>query len=178
MEAKFFNDYVVVDIETTGLEASYCDIIEIGMLRVQNGEIIDRFDRLIKPHGSIPCDITRLTNITNQMVLNEPDIEEILKEFYSKITPADIVVGHNVEFDKGFIQDKSERFLKKPFENVCVDTLALAKELVPNLDSYSLSSLTSFFEITNDNAHRALSDCEATYKLYEKLKNLSFRKGE
>ena len=111
------NKYVVIDIETTGLDPQYDEIIELGALKIENGVIVDSFSKLIKPKTSISDFITQLTGISNSMVENAPSIEEELPNYLKFINEQNIV-GHNVNFDINFIYDNLAKILNKPFTNL------------------------------------------------------------
>lgn len=157
-------EFSIVDVETTGLNASYNNIIEIGIVKVHNNKIIDSFHSMINPGREIPGYITAFTGITNDEVYNAPFFEDISLDVLS-FFDGSIVAGHNLSFDLSF--------LKKEFlscghtlnfqPNLC--TLKLAKRLYPFLKSRSLSNLSNYLNIFNSNAHRALSDSETTAKI-------------
>ena len=166
----FSDNYVVIDIETTGLDPSQDEIIELAALKICNGEISDSFQSLVHPRTEVSEFVTSLTGITNDMLVDAPCIENILSAFKSFIGE-NIVVGHNVHFDINFIYDNSMKYLGEPFENDFVDTLRVSRKYVHDIPNHKLSTLVKHFQIQNDNAHRALSDCEATNRLYLALKN-------
>lgn len=161
------SDYVVLDIETTGF-GTKCDIIEIAAVRVRNNAITDEFESFVKPSGSIPWNITQLTGITNAMVSNAPSIEQVLCEF-KQFVGDDILIGHNIKsFDMRMISAKAEA-CGMCFENELVDTLAMARKLIPT-KHHGLADVCAYYNITNSNAHRALSDVIATHECYLRLK--------
>ncbi len=161
--------YSVIDIETTGLQPSKSEIIEIAAINVgEDGEIEDTFHSLIKPKKAISKRITSINGITNEMVADAPSIEEVLPKFIAFIGD-NTVIGHNVNFDVNFIYDASENILGEPFTNDCIDTLRWSRKVLPDLEEHSLSALIEHYGITNDQEHRALSDCKATKELYEML---------
>ena len=162
------SDYVVLDIETTGL-GTRCDIIEIAAVRVRNNIITDEFESFVKPNGSVPAQITLLTGITDDMVADAPSIEQVLSEF-RLFAGNDVLIGHNIKsFDMRMISAKAAA-CGMSFDNELVDTLAMAKRLL-NMTHNRLSDVCSHYSITNDNAHRALSDVIATHECYQRLKN-------
>ena len=161
-------DYVVLDIETTGL-GTKCDIIEIAAVRVRNDIITEEFESFVKPSGSIPWNITQLTGITNAMVADAPPIEQVLGEF-QEFAGDDVLIGHNIKsFDMRIISAKAAA-CGMCFGNELVDTLALAKKLL-SMSHNRLSDVCAHYNITNNNAHRALSDVIATHECYQRLKN-------
>lgn len=164
------DDYIVVDIETTGLDPKVNKIIEISALKIKNREIIDKFSYLINPKCEIDDFITSLTGISNDDVKDASTIEEVLPEFLNFVGNQ-ILVGHNISFDINFIHDNCINNNLNVIINDFVDTFWISQKVLNNMSSYSLKSVCKRFEIVNDNAHRALSDCKATYSCYEKLKD-------
>lgn len=162
--------FVVFDIETTGLDTSYDDILEIGALKIADGKIIDTFETLIKPDCFINEFITDLTGITNKMVEDAPKIDKVLPKFIDFIGN-NILIGHNVNFDINFIYDKAIELNLDPISNDFIDTLRLSRKLLPNLDHHRLSDLADYYNINKDGSHRALKDVEITLELYNHLNN-------
>ena len=159
----FPEDYTVVDIETTGFDPMFDEIIEVAGIKYRGRNEVGRFQSLVKPDDGIPDYITALTGITNEMVADAPGIEDVLPRFLEFIGE-DIVVGHNVHFDVNFIYDYAEGFELKPFSNDLVDTLRLSRRLYPELQSHKLSALAAHFGVEPDGEHRALADCVTTQK--------------
>lgn len=159
----FPEDYTVVDIETTGFDPMFDEIIEVAGIKYRGRNEVGRFQSLVKPDDGIPDYITALTGITNEMVADAPGIEDVLPRFLEFIGE-DIVVGHNVHFDVNFIYDYAEDFELKPFSNDLVDTLRLSRRLYPELQSHKLSALAAHFGVEPDGEHRALADCVTTQK--------------
>jgi DNA polymerase-3 subunit epsilon len=163
------DDYVVIDLETTGLSSSQDKIIELAALKVTNNQIIDRFSTLCNPEIEIDDFITNLTGITNDMVKDAPKIKDIIEDYIAFIGDS-VLVGHNINFDINFIYDNYGRLFVKRFTNNFVDTMRLSKRAFPELEHYRLSDMVEYFGIGNEKAHRALSDCIATYDIYLELK--------
>lgn len=159
----FPEDYTVVDIETTGFDPMFDEIIEVAGIKYRGRNEVGRFQSLVKPDDGIPDYITALTGITNEMVADAPGIEDVLPRFLEFIGE-DIVVGHNVHFDVNFLYDYAEDFELKPFSNDLVDTLRLSRRLYPELQSHKLSALAAHFGVEPDGEHRALADCVTTQK--------------
>lgn len=159
----FPEDYTVVDIETTGFDPMFDEIIEVAGIKYRGRNEVGRFQSLVKPDDGIPDYITALTGITNEMVADAPGIEDVLPRFLEFIGE-DIVVGHNVHFDVNFLYDYAEDFELKPFSNYLVDTLRLSRRLYPKLQSHKLSALAAHFGVEPDGEHRALADCVTTQK--------------
>ena len=169
------NDYIVFDIETTGLDSSYDEVIEIGAIKVHNNKIVSKFNSLVKPRNEIDEYITELTGITNEMVKDAPTIEEILPEFMNYVGN-DILIGHNVNFDINFIYDNLYRNKFDVLTNDFIDTMRISRKLLPELPHHRLIDLANYFEVDATNNHRSLKDCEITMNIYEQLKNVALEK--
>ena len=162
--------YIVFDVETTGLSATYDKIIELAAVKMQNGNIIDRFERFVNPHHALSATTIELTGITDEMVQNAPEIEQVIKDFYEFIGDG-IIVAHNASFDMGFLYEGYRRTGIDHFNHPVIDTLELARFLHPEMKSHRLGTLTKKFNIELTQAHRAIFDCEATgYLLLHLLK--------
>ncbi|TQV77678.1 hypothetical protein FKG95_19120 [Denitrobaculum tricleocarpae] len=155
--------YVVVDVETTGGRAARNRVTEIGAVKVQNGEVIGKWQSLINPQQAIPANITRLTGITNAMVAGAPVFAEIADDFQDFMGNA-IFVAHNVRFDYGFISEEFRR-LDRRFRHPQLCTCASMRTLYKGHKSYSLGSLCSTYGIELKSHHRALCDAEAAAEL-------------
>lgn len=160
---NFISDYCIIDLETTGLTASSCQIIEIGALKIRNGQIVEQYNQLIKPTCYIPDIVTQLTGITNQDVQNQPTIEEGIPDFLQFIQN-DLLIGHNIRFDLSFLKQHVQLL------NDYSDTLHLAQKYLPGQPSYKLSALQKSLHLSK-NTHRSLDDCQTTYELYEYIKS-------
>lgn len=159
---KTYHSYVVLDLETTGLDPLKDSITEIGMIKVKNDQIIAEYERLVHPKKKIPLEITNLTGITNSMVRNEPYIEEIIEEIKAFIGP-DLIMGHKISMDLAFLQQ-----VDPFFDMQYLDTLRYARKAFPYLQSCALSTLTEEFDLIT-NTHRALDDVYATKALYDHI---------
>ena len=153
----FPNDYVVIDLETTGLDPTEDQIIEIAAIHGVNGNIVDRFETLVDPGIVISDHITSITGITNEMVLGAPDLCEILPKLLSFIGK-NTVVGHNVNFDINFLYDACNRLGFSPFSNNYVDTYRLSRRLCPEAESHRLVDLAERYGLLFENAHSAMGD--------------------
>lgn len=142
---RIIDDYCVLDTETTGLSAYYDEIIEIGILKIRNNEIVDRYSQLIKPESPIDSFITSLTGITNEMVEGMPTINDVKNETLTFIGE-DIIVGHNTSFDMRFL---SEGF-KQPVNNYYMDTMQFARKVYPELKHHRLSDLVEYLGLHNN----------------------------
>ena len=178
------NNYTVVDIETTGMSWNFSKILEISALKVRNKEITEEFSELINPHEPIPYFIKNLTGITDEMVCDALELDEVLLKFKDFLRE-DIIVGHNVNFDVNFLYDNFLNVLNNPMQNNFVDTLRISRKLLPELKHHKLDNLTQYYNIKARDKHRALNDCVLTNNVYidmcktvyEKYDNLdSFKK--
>ena len=163
------DNYTVIDIETTGLDSSLDDILEISAVKVRNNTITDSFSSLVHYAEELPEFITELTGITNDMVKDAPSLDIVLNNFYNFIGN-DILIGHNVNFDINFLYDNLKKNANKCLSNDFVDTLRLARKVIKELDHHRLSDLLSYYKIDNSNQHRALDDCNYTLEIYNNLK--------
>lgn len=171
----FPSSYVVVDVETTGLSPEWDSIIEIGAVKVQDGELIEVYQQLVNPGFLIDTFISNLTGITNEMLKNEPPVKSVLPDF-SEFVQNSIVVGHNVNFDINFLYDNYSECLEKPFSNGFIDTMRIARKLFPELYHFRLVDIVEKLGIEEGDFHRALSDCMFTYQCYESMKQIVFDK--
>ncbi|MGM0880839.1 MAG: PolC-type DNA polymerase III [Bacillota bacterium] len=149
--------YVVFDIETTGLSVINNKIIELAGVKMKDGKEIDRFSTLLNPHEKIPYHITQLTNINDDMVKDAPDLEPKLREFIDFIGD-DVLVAHNARFDIGFIQANCKAFGMPEVKNPVLDTLELARFIHPSLKNHRLNTLADKYKISLENHHRAVDD--------------------
>lgn len=159
--------YVVFDIETTGFSSIADRIIEIGAVKVENGRITDKFSTFVNPKRPIPFQITQLTGITDEMVMEYPDIEIILPQFLEFVGDAPLV-AHNAGFDVGFIEQNC-RYQDIEPHFVSVDTVALARVLLPSLSKYKLDVVAKALNISLENHHRAVDDAGATAEIFVKF---------
>ena len=157
--------YIVFDIETTGFSSIRDRIIEIGAVKVVNGKIVDRFSTFVNPQRPIPFEITNLTSITDEMVMDSPAIDVILPQFLEFIGDG-VLVAHNAGFDVGFIEQNCRNLgLNDHF----VDTVALARVLLPTLSKYKLNVVAKALNISLENHHRAVDDAGATAEIFVKF---------
>jgi DNA polymerase III subunit alpha, Gram-positive type len=168
--------YVVFDVETTGLSAVYDTIIELAAVKVKDGEIIDRFESFANPHHPLSATTIQLTGITDDMVKDAPDPEEVLEKFYQWIGD-DILVAHNATFDMGFINVGFKKIGLGKAKNPVIDTLELARFLYPELKNHRLNTLCKKFDIELTQHHRAIYDAEATGYLLIKMLKDAYEKG-
>ena len=160
----FQDELVVFDIETTGLSAANNRITEIGAVRVKDGQVLETFNMLVNPECPIPEEIVKLTGITDEMVRDQPTIEEVLPKFF-EFTGNRLLIAHNADFDTGFIRYSAKR-LGLPFDNPYFDTLALSRFLNPELKNHKLDTLANYFGLGDFNHHRASDDAEMLAMIY------------
>ncbi|WZL74883.1 PolC-type DNA polymerase III [Clostridiaceae bacterium 35-E11] len=159
--------YIVFDLETTGLSSKNDKITEIGAVKIKNYEIIDRFNVFVNPEIPIPPKIVELTGITDDMVKHQPTIDEILPRFLAFIGDSP-VVAHNAGFDTAFIKENCNR-IGMHFDNPIVDTLRLAKIMLPRLKRFRLNIVAKELDVALKNHHRAVDDAEATANIFMKF---------
>ena len=158
-------EFVVFDIETTGLNSHTNKIIEIGAVKIKAGRIIDRYSQLINPGISIPYHITEITSITNEQVANQPKIDEVIGKFVDFIGDA-VLVAHNAPFDMGFIKRDIKEYLNIDLENSVIDTLQMARDLFPDFKKYGLGDLNKSLGLALEKHHRAVDDSQATANMF------------
>ena len=159
--------FVVFDIETTGFSPAVNKIIEIGAVKVVGGKIVDRFSTFVNPEVPIPYKIEELTHISDDMVVGAPTIEVVLPEFL-EFCEGCVMVAHNAEFDMSFIK-KYAQDLGRVFAPTFVDTVALARFLLPTLNRYKLDTMAKAVGVTLDNHHRAVDDAACTAEVFVKF---------
>ena len=173
----FLDEMVAFDIETTGLSADECKIIEIGAVKIKNGEILEEFDMFVNPECDIPPKITELTSITNEMVADAPTIDVVLPQFFAFIGDK-MLLAHNADFDTKFIR-KAARDLGLPFTNPYLDTLALSRFLNTGLNNHKLDTIARFYELDDFHHHRACDDAAILAKIFfcmvEKLHKIDIK---
>lgn len=169
-EENFDDEYVVFDLETTGFSSKNDKIIEIGAVKLKDGEIIDSFSAFVDPKIIIPYKITELTSITQSMVDGKPTIDEVLPKFMDFVGDA-VLVAHNAAFDVGFIK-KNLADLGETLKNPVMDTVPLARYLYPDLKKVKLNLVAKHLGISLENHHRAVDDAKATAEILK----VSFKK--
>lgn len=161
-------DFVALDLETTGLDPEWDSIIEIGMVRVRRGEVAAEYSTLVNPGMEIDEFITELTGITNDMLAAAPALPEVLpaaRDFLGD----DIILGHNVNFDINFIYDNCERQGLTPVSNDYIDTMRISRRVLPDLKHHGLRDIVNALGVNHAQAHRAIGDCHATIDCYNAL---------
>ena len=168
--------YVVFDIETTGFSPIKNRIIEIGAVKVINGEITDRFSSFVNPQVPIPFEIEKLTSINDEMVMDAPVIEKVLPEFLS-FCEGTVLVAHNASFDISFIRENAQR-QQLPFDFTYVDTVGIARVLLPHQAKHTLDAVSKTLGISLENHHRAVDDAEATAQIFVKFTDMLLKDGK
>ena len=180
---KYVPDYVLYDLETTGISANYDEVIEISAVKVRGGNIVDEFSTLVNPGQTIPYGASAVNHIYDEMVADAPEFEEVLPLFLPMLKPAlatiglflafignDILVGHNIaSFDMKFLYRDFEKYMGVVLPNDFVDTLRLAKIVFPDWKHRRLGDLANYYGISTVGAHRALTDCKMNQKVFELL---------
>jgi len=156
--------YVALDLETTGLRPKYDRILEIGALKVVNGEVRDTYQTFVNPRMKIPEHITELTGITQDMVEGQTLQDDAVSGFLDFCSDLPLL-GHNIIFDYSFLKHQAVN-LGLIFEKQAVDTLTVARRAFPGLPSRSLESMCSYYAIDREHAHRAYDDARASMELY------------
>ncbi len=159
------NDIVVFDVETTGLDYKTNEIIEIGAVKMQNGQITESFSCFVKPTKSIPKEITNLTGITNEMVKDAYSISEVIVDFY-KFCYGCVIVAYNIDFDYKFINAAGSKVGYK-FTNRQIDALYLARKNVKGAKTFTLGSIAKRLGVSLEGAHRAINDATATAEVFK-----------
>ena len=175
-------DYTVIDIETTGLDLVYNSIIEVAAVRIRGGKVQDEFSSLIKPPKHYPFFgdgeyyyvdefITELTGITNEMLDDAPEAEEVLPEFV-KFIGDDLLIGHNINFDINFLYEAMSKVLGMPLKNDFIDTMRFSRKLFPASKHHRACDLANNCGVPYENAHRALNDSMITHLCFEKMREI------
>ena len=167
--------FVVFDLETTGFSPEQNRIIEIGAVKVVEGKITDRFSTFVNPETPIPFRIEELTGINDNMVLDAPVIGEILPEFM-KFCEGCIMVAHNASFDMSFIDANCQR-LGIECDKTVVDTVAMARVLLPNLNRFKLDTVAKALGVSLENHHRAVDDAACTANIFVKFIEMLRKQG-
>jgi len=169
-------DYTSIDLETTGFDSIFDDIIEVAAVRVRGGVITEKYQSLIKPEGEIDKFITRLTGITNEMVADAPPRDEVLPQFIDFIG-GDIVIAHNSKFDIHFIYDQYILYSGIEFQNDFIDTLRISRLMYREYKEHTLKNIIERLGVGGTVEHRALSDAVMVHKCYERMKKYAADSG-
>ncbi len=166
-EGDFSDEFIVFDIETTGLSPLNCKITEIGAVKVRNGEVLEVYNTFVNPETPIPPEIVELTSITDEMVADARKIDEVLPEFLSFVGDR-LLIAHNANFDISFIRAAAKE-LDIPFENAYLDTVGLSRFLNKELKSHKLDVLAKHYKLGDFNHHRASDDAEVLSRIFFKM---------
>ncbi len=159
--------FVVFDIETTGFSPVTNRIIEIGAVKVDKGQIVDRFSVFVNPQVPIPFEIEKLTGINDSMVMEAETIERVLPQFLDFVGDA-VLVAHNANFDVSFIKENAKR-QQIPVDFTYVDTVGIARMLLTGQSKYTLDAVAKTLKISLENHHRAVDDAECTAEIFMKF---------
>ena len=168
------DEYVVLDLEMTGLSAKTDQVIEIGAVKIKENKIVASMECLVNPKCKIPTRVSELTGITDEMVLLGRDKDEAILELL-EFVDGHILVGQNINFDYSFLKQWAVNH-KRPLEAKACDTLKLARVLLPAEQPKKLESLCAYFGIERKREHRALDDAIETWQIFEKLKVLALER--
>jgi len=160
--------YTIVDLETTGLNPETDEIIEIGAIKLEGGEIKDIFNKLIKPEKPVTQNITDLTGINDEMLHGELPIKPVISKFKDFIGDS-ILVAHNADFDISFLKKNFNKWLGIELNNPVICTLLISRDILPGLENHKLHTIAKYFHIEAANRHRAIGDAELTYQIWIKL---------
>ena len=163
-------EYVVIDLEMTGLSAKTDRIIEIGAAKIKDNCVVDSMECLVNPKCPIPTRVVELTGITDEMVASGRDQDEAVQELLEFID-GEILVGQNINFDYSFLKQWAVNH-KRPLEAKACDTLKLARVLLPAEQPKKLENLCQYFGIERAREHRALDDAKETWQVFEALKEM------
>ena len=167
--------YCVLDLETTGFSAKIDKITEIGIMKIQNGEVIDKFSTFVNPQRPIPQRVVEVTNITDDMVKNAETIDKVFPKMLEFIKDS-VIVAHNAPFDIGFLKQNAKE-LGYEFDFTYVDTLALSRKIFPELKKHKLGKIAEYLKIKVEVAHRALDDVDTTVKVYNEMIKILKERG-
>ncbi len=167
--------YCVLDLETTGISAMTEKITEIGIMKIKDGKVIDKFCEFVNPEKPIPMRVQEITNITDDMVKDSPTIAELFPRVLEFIDGS-VLVAHNAPFDIGFLK-KNAKDLGYKFDYTYVDTLPLARKIYPELKKYKLGKIAEYLKIKVEVAHRALDDVDTTVKILNEMMKILKKRG-
>lgn len=168
------DSYIAFDLETTGLRPTYDRILEIGAVKVEGGEVTGTYETFVDHGIAIPERIVDLTGITEEMVAGSPDLRTAVEGFL-EFAGESVLLGHNVMFDYSFMK-RNVVNLGGTFERKGVDTLTLARLLLPQLEGKSLDKVAAHYGVTQEHHHRALDDAMTTARIYERFREEFFEK--
>lgn len=170
--------YVVIDIETTGLIPEENEILELGALHVVDGEVADTFHALIRPQKGIPPAIQKLTGLTPNLICEQGVAQEGAIKDFSSFVGNNLLVGHNLNFDFSFLNKAYAEIGLSRINNSVEDTFALSKRILYKMHSHRLKEVAEYLEVPQEREHRALTDCQTVYRVYEKLKEMQLNEND
>ncbi|MCR5001920.1 MAG: topoisomerase DNA-binding C4 zinc finger domain-containing protein [Lachnospiraceae bacterium] len=163
------SDYVVFDVETTGISCRYDEIVELSALKVKDGKVVEEFSTLVKAERPISYGASMVNGITDDMLVDAPKFDTVLADFIEFIENLPLV-GHNIStFDMKFIYKDCEKYFGKIPDNDYIDTLMLSRMCLADMKHHKLTDVAEHYEISTDGAHRALNDCRMNRLVYEGL---------
>lgn len=165
------DDYVVIDVETTGMSAVGDSLIEVAALRIKNGKAVEEFSKLIKIDDVIPAEICNLTGINDALLEREGECEEDVLKGLMNFVGNDKLVGYNISFDNKFLKLAYKKYGIKMWKNVSVDVLPMVRKKISDIKDYKLTTVAEFMGLDTKGAHRALFDCYLAYHVYDRLKD-------
>ena len=166
---RYVPDYTIFDLETTGISTRKDEVVEISAVRVRSGRIVEEFTTLVNPGMPIPYYASQVNGITDDMVADAPEFKKALSDFI-EFVGEDVLVGHNIAaFDMRFLYRDCGKYFGSQPGNDYIDTLVLAKELLPQISSRKLTALAGHYGISAEGAHRALNDCRMNQQVFERL---------
>jgi DNA polymerase-3 subunit epsilon len=163
-------DYVVVDVETTGLNPRNDDIIEIAAIKCRNDKPVDQFNSLINISRPLPNNIVQLTGINDKMLSKAPPARDVIPAFLN-FAEDEILLAHNANFDIGFLYKSIKFITGKNLDNDYVDTLRISHYQNTNFENHKLKTIAKNLGVSSSTQHRALADAEVTYRCYIAMKS-------
>ena len=160
-----YDTVVAIDLETTGPDPTKDQIVEIGAAVYKNGVITATFSELAKNEVPMIPAIIKLTGISPEMLEDQPPLENIISKFLAFLPDGAICIAHNANFERAFLKKATNNI----FDNIVIDTVGLSRICYPELESHSLACLCEYLEVSNESAHRALSDCITLAKVWQYL---------
>ncbi|MCD8005742.1 MAG: PolC-type DNA polymerase III [Oscillospiraceae bacterium] len=176
-QRKLTDEFIVFDLETTGLSAVTERIIEIGAVRVRNLQVVERMDTFVNPGRHIPSRITELTSINDSMVADAPFEDEALDQFMKFCGDTPVLIAHNASFDTSFIKTAVKRCGKK-FDFSYLDTVAMSRAMLPHLGKFTLDYVAKNLNLGDFHHHRACDDAEVNAGIFMKLSERLMEKNE
>lgn len=167
-----WENYTIIDLETTGLDPAHEDIIEMGALRVRNGDVAETFSQLVLSEHVLPTSITELTGIDEALLSQEGrHLKDVLADFLGFIGQ-DTLVGYHLSFDRNFLQEACRRCDRTPPVNRCMDVLNQARRKVFGVPNHQLRTVAQHLALDLPDKHRALDDCQLVFQLQQKLNEM------